>query len=146
MRVSDRGDDSVQEQSAVAGCRPGDPVSTSANHWSGRSFRRRGIIAVGVATFAGAFVAATAVPAWAHRPLASGRSMCSDGDHTITWSIGNSETNLTMHIASAVATRGTRKFGVTGYSDVAGHAKTSAQTIVPGALTGDHVVRACDLV
>ncbi|MCU1465930.1 MAG: hypothetical protein JWM72_1858, partial [Actinomycetia bacterium] len=59
-----------------------------------------------MATFAGVFVAATAIPAWAHRSLVSGQAVCSDGDHTITWSIGNIDTNLTMHIASATATLG----------------------------------------
>ncbi|MDQ1475903.1 MAG: hypothetical protein QOE62_1132, partial [Actinomycetota bacterium] len=106
----------------------------------GRSVRRRGLIAVGVATFAGVFVAVTAIPAWAHRPLVSGQAVCSDGEHTITWSIGNTDTYLTMHIASATATLGTLTFAVTGYGDVASHAFTSATTVVAGGLTGDVVL------
>jgi hypothetical protein len=102
----------------------------------GASARRKGVVAAASLAVVGLFVVGTAVPAWAHYPVLSGYTVCSDGPHVITWSIGNSEANKTMHIDSATATLGAQTFAVTGYSaDVAGSA-TSATTTLPTGSSG----------
>ena len=105
-------------------------------HTTGQRRRRAVVSAASLATIA-IFVIATALPAWAHFPVLSGETVCSNGDHVITWSIGNSETNRAMHIESATATQGAQSFGVSGYTvDVAAAGATTATTTVPGSVTG----------
>jgi hypothetical protein len=85
------------------------------------------------------FVAA-AMPASAHTPLLSGHTVCSNGRHVITWSIGN-DFHLPMTITSARATKGAASYAVTGYQATVGPTgsasdTTSAHSIVPAGVTG----------
>src|SRR4051795_8437109 len=76
------------------------------------------------------------LPAAAHSAQLSGRTVCANGDHVITWSIGNDWTGP-LTITSASATKGATSYGVTGYnSTVQPGVPTSATTIVPGPTTG----------
>jgi len=50
------------------------------------------------------FAVATALPAAAHGEVLSGTTTCSNGAHLITWSIGNTNTPLAMHVVTATAT------------------------------------------
>jgi hypothetical protein len=74
---------------------------------------RTGRVAL-VAGLAGATLLALAAPAYAHHPVLSGSTVCSDGVHIVNWTIGNSETAETMTIDSAVATLGGQTYPVTG--------------------------------
>lgn len=97
--------------------------------------RRMGLGAVGLIVVAG--VLAIAIPAWAHFPEVSGETVCSDGNHLITWTIGNSETDKVMTITSASASDGTNTYAVTGYSPTVGDSgSTTGTTTVPGGVTG----------
>ncbi len=102
-----------------------------------KSVRRRVAIG-GAALTIGAvilFVAAV-LPASAHSAQLSGRTVCANGDHVITWSIGNDWTQP-LTITSATATKGGTSYGVSGYSSrVAPNVPTSATTTVPGPTTG----------
>jgi hypothetical protein len=101
------------------------------------SRRKKTISVIGAAIVLAAIGIATALPAWAHHSILSGQTVCSDGDHLITWSIGNSETHRIMTITSATATQGAQSFGVSGYSPtVAGSGSTTAQTTVSSSVTG----------
>ena len=105
---------------------------------SGGQARRRAVFGGAAAGLVAMFVVATALPAWAHHPVLSGQTVCSNGDHLITWSIGNSETGTTMNIQTATATLGAQTFAVTGYATSVGPSgTTSATTTVPGGSTGD---------
>ncbi len=100
-----------------------------------RGRRRLTLAAMGFVVVCG--VLAIGVPAWAHHPVLSGETVCSDGTHVITWSIGNSETDKVMTIASASASDGTHIFAVTGYSGTVGPSgSTSATTTVAGGVAG----------
>jgi hypothetical protein len=80
---------------------------------------------------------ATASPASAHHPVLAGHTVCANGKHVVTWSIGNSQPSLTMTITFANARNGGHDYAVTGYSPVvAGGGSTSAQSILPGNATG----------
>ena len=82
-------------------------------------------------------VLATAIPAWAHEVLLSAYTPCSDGAHVITWSMGNSETNQSMQIDSAVATMGAETFAVTGYATtVAASSWTTGNSTIPAGELG----------
>ncbi len=85
-------------------------------------------------------VVVMASPAWAHHPLLSGETVCTNGDHVVTWTIGNVTTSvsLTMTIASATAAIGATPYDVTGYSPTVepNGPTTTATTIVPGDVTG----------
>jgi hypothetical protein len=102
------------------------------------SARRRKTLGLGTAVIAlFAIGIGTALPAWAHHPVLSGKTVCSNGDHLITWTIGNSEVSRIMTITSATATKGAQSFGVSGYSStVAGNGSTTGQTTVPFSVTG----------
>ena len=90
------------------------------------------VIGVAVAALLG-----FAAPAYAHHPVLSGFTTCSDGVHVVHWSIGNSEANATMNIQTATATIGAQSYAVTGYSTPVGDSgTTSATTLVPGGTTG----------
>jgi hypothetical protein len=105
--------------------------------------RRRGVAAAGIAAFAGLFVVATALPAAAHDQVLSGQVACSNGNHVITWSIGNRNTPLPSTIVTATATlNGGQVFDVVGAvgSSVPAGGNISATTTVPGGLTGDVVL------
>jgi hypothetical protein len=99
--------------------------------------RRRAVVgAAGVAIIA-MFVVGTALPAWAHHPVLSGTTACSDGEHVISWTIGNSESGWVMHIDTATAVLGGQSFAVTGYTpNVAKLGSTSATSTLPGGSTG----------
>jgi hypothetical protein len=102
------------------------------------SARRRKTLGVGTAVVA-LFVIGigTALPAFAHHPILWGTTECSNGDHLITWTIRNSESQRVMTITSATATQGAQSFGVSGYSPtVAGNGQTTGQTTVPFSVTG----------
>jgi hypothetical protein len=112
-------------------------MRTLASKRPGRAGRRRGVVAGGLAAFVGMFVVATAIPASAHEPLFGTYTVCSDGNHHITWSIGNSEPVQVMHIVSATATLGGQTFAVTNYNaDLGGYTWTGANTVIPGGDTG----------
>ena len=99
--------------------------------------RRQSVVVAAALAVVTVFIVFTALPAWAHHPVLSGRSVCSDGEHVITWTIGNSEPVRSMHIDTAVATIGADTFAVTGYApDLAGAASTTATTTIPGGTTG----------
>ena len=107
-----------------------------------RIVRRR--LAIGGATLtigAAILFVAGALPASAHTSLLSGRTVCGNGKHVITWSIGN-DYHLPMTITSATATKGAATYAVTGYSATVGRHgtpsdTTSATTVVPGNVTGN---------
>lgn len=103
------------------------------------STRRRKTVSVIVAAIALAAIGvATALPAWAHHSILSGQTVCSDGDHLITWSITNSVANRKMTITAATATQGANSFGVSDYQMlVDGGGSTTAHTTVSSAFTGD---------
>ncbi len=97
--------------------------------------RRLSLAVVGLLAIFG--VLALGAPAWAHEPVVSGQTVCSDSDHLVTWSIGNSETDKVMTITAASASDGTHSYAVTGYSKTVGPSgTTSATTTVPGGVTG----------
>lgn len=105
-----------------------------------RGWARRGIV-VGVTSVG--LVAFLTLPAWAHFPVLSGETDCPNGDHVVTWTIANSETDPArpMTIVSADATVGTQHFSVTGYaSPVAASDTTPATTVIPGSVTGTVVL------
>lgn len=79
----------------------------------------------------------TAAPAWAHHAIVSGSQSCTNGDHQVSWSIGNSETVQAMTIVSAAAQAGVTAVAVTGYTNpIAGNGSTAAASTVPGVLGG----------
>ncbi len=97
--------------------------------------RRLSLAVIGFLVTCG--VLAIGAPAWAHFPEVSGTTVCSDSDHLITWTIGNSETDKVMTITSASASDGTNTYAVTGYSPTVGDSgSTTATTVVPGGVTG----------
>ncbi len=96
-----------------------------------------------MAAVVGVFVVATAAPAFAHDEALSGQTVCSNGDHLVTWSIGNRNTPLPMLVVTATATlNGGQQFAVAGAvgSAVPSEADIPATTTVPGNLTGDLVL------
>lgn len=75
--------------------------------------------------------------AYAHHAILSGTATCSNSDHVIAWSIGNSQPKEDMGIVSATAELGGAHYAVTGYTNpVAPSGSTSASTTIPGTLTG----------
>lgn len=95
-----------------------------------------GVTSVGLVAF-------LALPAWAHFPVLSGETGCPNGDHVVTWTIANSETDPArpMTIVSADATVGTQHFAVTGYvSPVVASGSTPATSVIPGSVTGTVVL------
>jgi len=99
---------------------------------------RRSLVTAGlVVAVVGGF--AHAASAW--HPVLSGDTTCSDSDHVVTWSIGNSNRHAPMTIASATASVGSTQYAVSGYSAVVpGGGSTPATTTVPGAVTGTVVL------
>jgi hypothetical protein len=92
-----------------------------------------------VAVLAIASVAVFMGVAFAHHPILGGDTVCTNGDHEITWTITNSESNKVMDILGATATmdNGAHTYPVTDYSTPLGPSgNTLATTIVPGAITG----------
>jgi LPXTG-motif cell wall-anchored protein len=82
-------------------------------------------------------------PAFAHHSDASGETSCSDGSHTVTWSISNSESDQQMTVVSATAVIGGQSYAVTGYaSPVDNGGTTTATSTVPGGTTGTIVLTA----
>src|SRR5262249_1987509 len=80
-------------------------------------------------------------PAYAHHAIVSGSTVCANNDHVITWSIGNSESNMPMTITSATAAANGQSYAVTGYTSPVGNGgSTSATTVVPGPVTNTSVV------
>lgn len=111
-------------------------MSRAARAFAKRTVRHLRLAAVTLGAVA-IIVVGTALPAWAHHPLLSGVTVCSDGQHLITWTVRNSETDHPMRVASATATLGSQTFAVTGYdADLPPSGATSAQTTVPGGLDG----------
>jgi hypothetical protein len=108
--------------------------------WKKTVRRRLAIGAAGLTVGAAILFVAAVMPASAHTPLLSGHTVCSNGQHVITWSIGN-DFHLPMTITSARATKGTASYAVTGYQvglgpSGTGSDTTSARTVVPAAATG----------
>jgi hypothetical protein len=108
--------------------------------WKKSVRRRLAIGGAGLTIGAAILFVAAVTPAFAHTPQLSGRTVCSNGSHVVTWSIGN-DFNLPMTITSATATRGNSSYPVTGYHATVGasgspsHA-TPARTVVPASATG----------
>jgi hypothetical protein len=114
----------------------GGKVRMLARRGTSRNRRRAVVGAAGVAIIA-MFVVGTALPAWAHHPVLSGTTVCSDGEHVISWTIGNSESGWVMHIDTATAVLGGQSFAVTGYTpNVAKLGSTSATSTLPGGSIG----------
>jgi len=104
----------------------------------GRVALRRSLVSAGLVV---AVVGGFAHAAWAWTPVLSGETTCSDSDHLVTWSIGNSVSDSPMTIASASASVGNMQYAVTGYGAVVpGGGSTSATTTVPGGVTGTVVL------
>ena len=102
-----------------------------------RQVKRRLAGAGLVAGIVAAFLVATALPAFADEPVVSGTTQCANGDHVVSWTIGNSQTDLPMGIDAITASIGAQTFDVTGYTaPVPANGSTNATTIVPGAMTG----------
>ena len=108
--------------------------------WKKTVRRRLAVGGAGLTIGAAILFVAAVTPAFAHTPVLSGSTVCSNRSHVITWSIGN-DYNLPMAITSAAATKGTASYAVTGYHATVGpsgsatHA-TSAKTVVPASATG----------
>ena len=78
------------------------------------------------------FIALSA-PASAHQSVLSGTTVCSDGSHVVSWTIGN-DWNTAMTITDAHATLGGQTYAVTGYtSPVFNGAPTHATSTLPAA-------------
>jgi LPXTG-motif cell wall-anchored protein len=76
-------------------------------------------------------------PAYAHHANLSGQTYCANNDHVVTWSIGNSQSNLPMQIDSATATINGDTYAVTGYTNpVPNSGTTNATSVVPGPVQG----------
>jgi LPXTG-motif cell wall-anchored protein len=98
--------------------------------------RRRVALLVGVIA---AVIVGMALPAWAHHPILSGETECTNGDHVVSWTIENNQTDQAMTIDSAIAAMvpGGAEYPVTGYTSPVGNSgSTNATTIVPGNVTG----------
>ena len=110
------------------------------------SARRFAALAAVLAAFAGVsavVVGGSAISASAWHPVLSGQTVCTEGEHIVTWTIENSETSPSspMTIASAIATVGATEYPVTGYtSPVPGAGSTPAQTVIPGSVSGTVVL------
>jgi hypothetical protein len=91
----------------------GGKVRMLARRGTGRN-RRRAVVGAGAVAVIAMFIVGTALPAWAHHPVLSGTTVCSDGEHVISWTIGNSESGWVMHIDTATAVLGGQTFAVTG--------------------------------
>jgi hypothetical protein len=99
-----------------------------------RSGVRRRLALGSVALSIGALIvfALGASPAAAHTALLDGETSCANGEHVITWSIGN-DFDVPMAITSASA----GPYAVSGYvSPVGPLGTTTASTIVPGPASG----------
>ncbi len=96
--------------------------------------RSAGIVAV----VAAACVLLFATPASAHSFTVRGATTCPDGEHVVTWTIRNPETEFgPLTITSASAEVGGTTFAVTGYtSPIAERSSTTATTTVPGSVNG----------
>jgi hypothetical protein len=108
--------------------------------WKKTVRRRLAIGGAGLTVGAAILFFAAVMPAFAHTPLVSGHTVCSNGQHVITWSIGN-DFHLPMTITSARATKGSASYAVTGYQATLGpngtaSDTTSAKTVVPAGATG----------
>jgi hypothetical protein len=100
-----------------------------------RKIRTRAVRALLATATIGAVAIAAAAPAYAHHPVLSGQVACSHGEHVVTWTIGNSESNKTMTVASATAEHGGSTYPVEGYSPTVGPSgSTQATTTLPGAI------------
>jgi len=75
----------------------------------GRSRKGRWALAAGVVV---ALLVGLTAPAYAHHANLSGQTYCASNDHVITWSIGNSQSNLAMTIDSATATINGQSYAV----------------------------------
>jgi LPXTG-motif cell wall-anchored protein len=103
-----------------------------------RTGRRRRRVAL-VAGVIAAVVVGMALPAWAHHPILSGETVCTNGDHVVSWRIENNQLTKQMTIDSATAAMvpGGTEYPVTGYtSPVDRGGATFATTVVPGNVTG----------
>jgi len=100
----------------------------------GRSRKGRWALAAGVVV---ALLVGLTAPAYAHHANLSGQTYCASNDHVITWSIGNSQSNLAMTIDSATATINGQSYAVTGYTNpVPNSGTTNATSVVPGPVQG----------
>ncbi len=113
--------------------------------WKKSVRRRFAIGGAGLTIGAAILFVAAVTPAFAHTPLLSGRTVCSNGSHVVTWSIGN-DFNLPMTITSATATLGGASYGVTGYHANVGASgspshSTPAKTVLPAGATGNVILR-----
>jgi LPXTG-motif cell wall-anchored protein len=98
---------------------------------------RAGRLSVAAAVVA-AGVLTTAAPAYAHHSVLSGSTVCSDGEHVVTWTIqAMSVVDLPMTIDSASASNNGSTYAVTGYtSPVPDEQTTTATTVLPAGSTG----------
>jgi LPXTG-motif cell wall-anchored protein len=104
----------------------------------GRSRKGRWALAAGVVV---ALMVGLTAPAYAHHANLSGQTYCANNDHVVTWSIGNSQSNLAMHIDSATATINGKTYAVTGYTNpVPNSGTTNATSVVPGPVQGTLVL------
>ena len=78
---------------------------------------RLGVVGI-VAVMAIATVALLMGVAFAHHSDLSGESVCTGGDHEITWTIGNDQPTNTMTITGATATMGAQPYAVTDYNAI----------------------------
>ena len=104
----------------------------------GRSRKGRWALAAGVVV---ALLVGLSAPAYAHHANLSGQTYCANNDHVVTWSIGNSQSNLPMTIDSATATINGDDYAVTGYTNpVPNSGTTNATSVVPGPVQGSLVL------
>lgn len=112
-----------------------------------RTTYRRKVLLFGAAlalSVAGSFAvnaaaAFAADPIPAHHAILSGTDSCSNGEHVIDWTIGNSVAKRAMTIVSATAvfTPGGTVYSVDGYtSPVPGAGSTTATSTLPGGAIG----------
>lgn len=99
---------------------------------------RRILALVGFATlFVGVALGVTQTAAGAHHAILSGVPSCSNGDHLITWSIGNSQAKEDMTVLKADAVLLGSSYAVTGYvNPIPPSGSTSATSTFPGSLVG----------
>jgi len=106
---------------------------------SGKGASRRVLFAALACTAVLGGMIAAAVPAGATGFALSGKVVCSNGDHVITWTITN-QTSNTVKITAFTA-KDPDSYDVTGYtSPLAAGATTHGTTVIPGNLTGGVVL------
>jgi hypothetical protein len=80
------------------------------------------------------------MPAYAHDPVLSGRTVCTNGEHHVSWTIGN-DWDLPMALTSVNARVGSTEYPVSmAIAVVPPLGEIPASSVVPGPVTGNIVL------